>query len=116
MPQYAEVSISNDPLINQISQMTLRSGLGHPNVVKPWERIGGATVWSFAEGQPWNSALRHIGLETALRCKAGMIAMAPEGCTGQSGLVHHMAASDCIVFTNPIYIGCILGLFQMLPL
>eukprot|EP00435_Cladocopium_sp_Y103_P047074 s281_g13.t1 len=41
----------------------------HPNIVKPLERIAGATIWSFVGGEPWNLALRTSGV---FRCQVAM--------------------------------------------
>ncbi|CAL1134366.1 unnamed protein product, partial [Cladocopium goreaui] len=36
--------------------------LSHPNLVRPLERIGAATVWQLVSGAPWKIAVSTLGL------------------------------------------------------
>lgn len=77
--------------------MTLGFGpLGHPNIVKPLERIAGATIWSFVGGEPWNLALRTSGV---FRCQARMIAAAHGAGNRSDGMC---ASKSCCITLNSL--------------
>lgn len=68
------LSIQQDPLSSMVFHAQANfcymsaTGRGHPNVVRPLERVGTATIWQLADGVPWQDALPR--LTATARCQA----------------------------------------------